>query len=62
MTLKEFREKTKDFPETMDLFVNNRDPESEFQYESVESVAIEKVTFKDGKLKAKDDVIVIETA
>lgn len=62
MTKKEFLDAIKDFPDSMEMFVDNRDPDADFQMELVDSVSIKKVVFSDGSLKAKDDVIVIETA
>lgn len=61
MTLKVFREKTADFPETMEIFVGER--LTEFTYGLVNSVSIKEINFSeepDGEVISREKVIVLQ--
>lgn len=47
MTLKQFRETTKDFPENMDIYFYNNEPDAEYRYHPIDSLEIENVKFYD---------------
>lgn len=60
MTLGEFRKKTADFPDNLDLFIDER--LTDFKYGLVNSVGKKKINFSeelDSKILAKDEVIVL---
>lgn len=60
MTLKEFREQTKDFPDHLDLFVGER--LTEFKYGSINSIERKEINFSeepDGEVEARGEVIIL---
>ena len=61
MTIKEFREFSKDLPDNMDMYVSER--LTEFKYGLVNSAKVKEIDFMeepDGEALAKDLVLVLE--
>lgn len=57
MTIKQLKEKLKDIPDNMDVFIEKSD--GEYWYQLVEFAGVQKLQFEDGEMKSLDDVFVI---
>jgi len=57
MTVKELKALLNKFPDHMDVLIEQTN--TEFQFSLLEKAEIRNVTFSDGKLKAKDNCIVL---